>query len=169
MSPNPTDGREYKMALARTRQAVAVHKAMQFNAQGSPARCAWPLLPSKSCSLTATRCHNTRTGMLPVWTRRLPDEYSLSDCRAMVELRRALQENSTVREPLLNARYEKEEVSALSCFISAHVLSRPAVSTGVFMDADPAAVASRMFQSFQTSAGMSWQQLVQACACAHRR
>ena len=45
MSPNPTDGREYKMALARTRQAVAVHKAMQFNAQGSPARCAWPLAP----------------------------------------------------------------------------------------------------------------------------
>ena len=160
MSPNPTDGREYKMALARTRQAVAVHKAMQFNAQGSPARCAWPLLP--------TRCHITRTGMLPVWTR-LPDEYSLSDCRAMVELRRALQENSTVREPLLNARYEKEEVSALSCFTSAHVLSWPAVSTGVFMDADPAAVASRMFQSFQTSASMSWQQLVQACACAHRR
>jgi hypothetical protein len=29
----------------------------------------------------------------------------------MVELRRALQENSTVREPLLNARYEKQEVS----------------------------------------------------------
>jgi hypothetical protein len=27
-----------------------------------------------------------------------------------VELRRALQENSTVREPLLNARYEKQEV-----------------------------------------------------------
>lgn len=62
----------------------------------------------------------------------------------MVELRRALQENSTVREPLLNARYEKEEVSALSCFISAHVLSRPAVSTYVCMDVDPAAVASRM-------------------------
>lgn len=31
--------------------------------------------------------------------------------RAMVELRRALQENSIVREPLLNARYEMEEVS----------------------------------------------------------
>ena len=45
MSPNPTDGREYKMALARTRQAVAVHKAMQFNAQGSPARCAGLLPP----------------------------------------------------------------------------------------------------------------------------
>lgn len=28
-----------------------------------------------------------------------------------MELRRALQENSTVREPLLNARYEKQEVS----------------------------------------------------------
>ncbi len=33
--------------------------------------------------------------------------------RAMVELRRALQENSIVREPLLNARYEKEEVSGV--------------------------------------------------------
>jgi hypothetical protein len=31
--------------------------------------------------------------------------------RAMVELRRALQENAIVREPLLNANYEKQEVS----------------------------------------------------------
>jgi hypothetical protein len=31
----------------------------------------------------------------------------------MVELRRALQENCTVREPLLNARYEKQEVSVV--------------------------------------------------------
>lgn len=70
MASDPLDGREYKMALARTRQAVAVHKAMQFNEQGNPAR-------------------------------------------AMVELRRALQENSIVREPLLNARYEKQEVMDL--------------------------------------------------------
>jgi hypothetical protein len=35
------------MALARTRQAVAVHKAMQFNAQGSPARCVGLLPPSQ--------------------------------------------------------------------------------------------------------------------------
>ncbi len=38
MSQEPMDGREYQMALARTRQAVAVHKAMQFQTQGNPAR-----------------------------------------------------------------------------------------------------------------------------------
>lgn len=52
MSPDPTDGREYKMALARTRQAVAVHKAMQFNAQGSPARCAGPLVPCHQAAVS---------------------------------------------------------------------------------------------------------------------
>jgi hypothetical protein len=51
MSANPLDGREYKMALARTRQAVAVHKAMQFNAQGSPARCAAPQRQSSCLAL----------------------------------------------------------------------------------------------------------------------
>lgn len=42
MASDPLDGQEYKMALARTRQAVAVHKAMQFNEQGNPARCFQP-------------------------------------------------------------------------------------------------------------------------------
>lgn len=58
---------DYQAALARTRQAVSVQKALQYKSQGSPAR-------------------------------------------AMVELRRALQENSTVREPLLNARQEQEQL-----------------------------------------------------------
>lgn len=64
------DKPDYQAALARTRQAVCVHKAMQFRSQGSPAR-------------------------------------------AMVELRRALQENAIVREPLLNARQEPEPLYEL--------------------------------------------------------
>ena len=34
----PLDGKAYEMALARTRQAVSVHQAMQFQRQGNPAR-----------------------------------------------------------------------------------------------------------------------------------
>jgi hypothetical protein len=117
MSPNPTDGREYKMALARTRQAVAVHKAMQFNAQGSPARSAGLLQPCHQLAVAlqpdiAVALTAGRPG--PTILRGDP----LSGCRAMVELRRALQENSTVREPLLNARYEKQEVSTPDYSIS---------------------------------------------------
>lgn len=29
----------YELALARTRQATAVHKAVQFRGEGNPARC----------------------------------------------------------------------------------------------------------------------------------
>lgn len=61
---------DYQAALARTRQAVCVHKALQFRTQGSPAR-------------------------------------------AMVELRRALQENAIVREPLLNAKQDQEPLYEL--------------------------------------------------------
>ena len=35
---DPYQSRDYEMALARTRQAVAVHKAVQFMNEGSPAR-----------------------------------------------------------------------------------------------------------------------------------
>ena len=34
----PLDGKAYEMALARTRQAVSVHQAVQFQRQGNPAR-----------------------------------------------------------------------------------------------------------------------------------
>ena len=44
-----------------------------------------------------------------------------------MELRRALQENSTVREPLLNARYEKQEVSTPNCSISVCSPFKPTV------------------------------------------
>lgn len=46
--------------------------------------------------------------------------------RAMVELRRALQENSIVRESLLNARYEKQEVSLVRPLVAACHVERPA-------------------------------------------
>lgn len=55
------------MALARTRQATAVHRAVGFMAAGSPTR-------------------------------------------AMVELRRALHENSVCRAPLLNTNHSRKEV-----------------------------------------------------------
>lgn len=48
----------------------------------------------------------------------------------MVELRRALQENSTVREPLLNARYEKQEVSVHNGFVA---IPMPPGSSGAGM------------------------------------
>lgn len=126
MLADPLDGREYKMALARTRQAVAVHKAMQFNAQGNPARYAssWQLLlgqahtilPEDSCG-----CVRLLLGFCQsvVSFKRVDIETSTARLRrAMVELRRALQENSQVREPLLNARYEKQEVSPCRSDIS---------------------------------------------------
>ncbi|KAK9803989.1 hypothetical protein WJX72_011066 [[Myrmecia] bisecta] len=67
---DPSDTKEYQKALARTRQAVSVHKALGFMTAGTPAR-------------------------------------------AMVELKRALNENAIVREPLLNARYEKKQLQDL--------------------------------------------------------
>ena len=45
--------------------------------------------------------------------------------RAMVELRRALQENSVARQPLLNTRYDQGDVidiaSATAVSLAAHV------------------------------------------------
>lgn len=52
-----------------------------------------------------------------------------------MELRRALQENSTVREPLLNARYEKQEVSGST---DPGCRMQPRVSSGMSIDANPA-------------------------------
>ena len=40
------------MALARTRQAVSVHKAMIFQSQGNPARCPHPF---HACTHTCMR------------------------------------------------------------------------------------------------------------------
>lgn len=109
------------MALARTRQAVSVHKAMIFQSQGNPARCPPPFLRTHAC-LHADAAGRHR----PVIKRRLqrcphgPQNVSCAPilgprtawCRAMVELRRALQENAIVREPLLNNRYEQQQVSS---------------------------------------------------------
>ena len=36
---NPQESQEYKIALARTRQAVSVQKALQLKNEGSQARC----------------------------------------------------------------------------------------------------------------------------------
>lgn len=123
---DPLDGQEYKMALARTRQAVSVHKAMIFQSQGNPARCPPPFLRTHAC-LHADAAGRHR----PVIKRRLQLEAlkrcphgpqtgsgalilgpRMAWCRAMVELRRALQENAIVREPLLNNRYEQQQVSS---------------------------------------------------------
>jgi len=46
---NPLESSEYKVALARTRQAVSVQKAIQLKNAGSQARCALRL----GCSTTA--------------------------------------------------------------------------------------------------------------------
>ena len=69
-SANAQDGREYRMALARTRQAVAIHRALGF-----------------------FNSNNT--------------------ARAMVELRRALHENSVCRSPLLNTQHEAAQLQQL--------------------------------------------------------
>ncbi len=44
------DGKAYEMALARTRQAVSVHQAMQLQRQGNPAR--YPEPKSRAFALT---------------------------------------------------------------------------------------------------------------------
>ena len=67
---NAQDGREYRMALARTRQAVAIHRAIGFLNSSNTAR-------------------------------------------AMVELRRALHENSVCRLPLLNTQHEGVQLQQL--------------------------------------------------------
>jgi hypothetical protein len=65
-----SNSKEYRMALARTRQAMAVHKALGF----------------------------MQTGNAP---------------RAMVEVRRALHENSVCRAPVLNSQYTRRELQGL--------------------------------------------------------
>lgn len=64
------DLRDYKVALARTRQAVHTHNAIVFMNAGNPAR-------------------------------------------ALVELKRALYENQLVREPLLTAQLERQDLMGL--------------------------------------------------------
>lgn len=70
MQQQGQDGREYKMALSRTRQAVAIHRAIGFL--------------------------NTK-----------------NTARAMVELRRALHENSVCRAPLVNAQHDTQQLQEL--------------------------------------------------------
>jgi hypothetical protein len=41
---DPLQSEEYQLALARTRQAVATHKAVDFMQVGSQARCVMPFL-----------------------------------------------------------------------------------------------------------------------------
>lgn len=65
-----TDSKDYRIALARTRQAVFTNKAVVLMNNGNPAR-------------------------------------------ALVELKRALAENAVAREPLLNARVEKQDMVGL--------------------------------------------------------
>ncbi|KAK9821709.1 hypothetical protein WJX81_000480 [Elliptochloris bilobata] len=67
---NPQESQEYKVALARTRQAVSVQKAIQLKNEGSQAR-------------------------------------------AMVELERALQENSICREPMFSGLHDAREIREL--------------------------------------------------------
>ncbi|CAL8466788.1 g6324 [Coccomyxa elongata] len=67
---SPLEAKEYNLALARTRQAMAVHRAIQYMNFGSPAR-------------------------------------------AIVEVQRALQENSTARCPVLSAQYDGEDMNRL--------------------------------------------------------
>lgn len=80
------ESREFKMALARTRQAVAVNRAVGFNKTGNTAR-------------------------------------------AMVELRRALHENSICRAPLLNTLdMMREERLALYQMHLRNTIEGPATS-----------------------------------------
>lgn len=96
---SPLEAKEYNLALARTRQAMAVHRAVQYMNFGSPARyargaqcCIGAAVVFKNINKTLTR---------DFW------------CRALVELQRALQENSTARCPVLSAQYDGKDVSAL--------------------------------------------------------
>ena len=109
---NPLEAKEFNLALARTRQAMHVDKAVQMMRTGSPSR-------------LFLFCGS------PDWATRRPPLYSAfpalvsaaptSMCavhRAVVELQRALQENSAARCPVLSAQYDKEDVGAPHVLLS---------------------------------------------------
>ncbi len=98
------DAKEYRAALARTRQAVFVNKAVAFMNAGNPTRYGfWCIcvVPHALLYWMHNRC--TYTMMIIIIT-------STHGIRAVVELKLALQENAIVREPLITNRLEKQDV-----------------------------------------------------------
>ena len=101
------DSKEYQLALARTRQAMHVHKAVGFMNTSNSARQALPeqfghtAIPAQLC------CNDKACPYLK------PD----LACRAVVELQRAMQENSIARCPILGAQHEGSAVSPLSILL----------------------------------------------------
>ena len=96
------DSKEYQLALARTRQAMHVHKAVGFMNTSNSARQALPELSSHAATPAQLYCNDKP--FLP--------EPDLA-CRAVVELQRAMQENSIARCPILGAQHEGSAVSPI--------------------------------------------------------
>ena len=125
---NPLEAKEFNLALARTRQAMHVNKAVQMMRTGSPSRSSFCIRPGqnrlwKRSSVLPSPC-------LAVNTRCC--DMAVRVCRALVELQRALQENSAARCPVLSAHYDKEDVGGPSTAIIADDSSHQAVTVQVF-------------------------------------
>ena len=117
------------MALARTRQATSIQKALQFQRRADPARCticislygsvttfaaASVFKSAQYSSSHVARQHEHIIECIMYATSTASYALTYAVCRASVELQRALSENALCRAPLLAARYTKEQVSAES-------------------------------------------------------
>lgn len=105
---------EYRMALARTRQATAIHRAIGFLNTGSRAR--WVRLLRGGHSHSAATCNALlpelcKTGRALQW--RAAQRAAHLFCRAHVEVRRALHQNSLCRAPLLSTQHSKADLCEL--------------------------------------------------------
>ena len=102
---NPLEAKEFNLALARTRQAMHVNKAIQMMRTGSPSRCLSCDSLARAGSLEAPK----QFGLFWASSRdAVPRKCAVH--RAVVELQRALKENSAARCPVLSAQYDKEDV-----------------------------------------------------------